>query len=141
MRKKTPSMAKGTGSDGSSHHSSPEAFSPSEFFVDPGVGITSAQPFNPTSAADGSAGHYLGARRSSLTLPSFLDTAAATMEVDPSIYMSSPAEVMSMLGDGSVDVSTIFTPDFNTMGPHSTESRESSLYGHLGSGASLVTTP
>jgi len=132
VRKKTPNMAKGTGSDGSSHHSSPEAFSPSEFFVDPGVGITSAQPFT--------AGHYLG-RRSSLTLPSFLDTAAATMEVDPSIYMSSPAEVMSMLGDGSVDVSTIFTPDFNAMGSHSTESRESSLYRHLGNSGSLVTTP
>lgn len=130
-------MAKGTGSDGSSHHSSPEAFSPSEFFVDPTVGLTSpqpGQPFSPTSAT----GQYLTAnRRPSLVLPSFLDT-STTMEMDPSVYMSSPAEVLSMFGDTSVDVSSIFTPDFN-MGQHSTESNDS-LYGHLG-GGSLVTTP
>lgn len=133
-------MARGTGSDGSSHHSSPEAFSPSEFFVDPPVGLTSPQPagqaFSPTSATSGSAGQYLSAnRRISLTLPSFLDTSA--MEMDPSMYMSSPAEVISMFGDNSVDVSSIFTPDFN-MGHRSTSS--DSLYRHLG-GASLVTTP
>lgn len=135
-------MAKGTGSDGSSHHSSPEEFSPSEFFVDPTVSLTSPQsvgpPFSPTSATGRSASQYLSAnRRSSLTLPSFLDT-STTMEMDPSVYMSSPAEVMSMFGDNAVDVTSIFTPDFN-MGQHSTESTDS-LYGHLG-GGSLVTTP
>ncbi|KAF8132620.1 fungal-specific transcription factor domain-containing protein [Boletus edulis] len=133
VRKKTPSMAKGTGntSDSSSHHSSPEAFSPSDFFADPqSVG----QPFSPTSPA----GQYLGAnRRSSLGLPSFLDT-SANIEMDPSMYMASPAEVIGMFGDSSMDVSSIFTPEFS-MGHHSTESSES-LYGHL-SGASLVTTP
>jgi len=141
VRKKTPSASKGTGSDGSSHHSSPETFSPSEFFADPAVGLTSprsaGQAFSPASANGGSAGQYLSAnRRASLSLPSFLDT--STMEIDPSVYMSSPAEVISMFGDGSVDVSSIFTPDFN-MGRHSTESSDC-LYGHLGS-ACLVTSP
>lgn len=134
-------MVKGTGSDGGSHQSSPEAFSPSEFFVDPTGGLTSPQPgqsFSPTSTTGGPTGQYLSAnRRSSLTLPSFLDT-SATMEMDPSVYMSSPVEVLSMFGDNSVDVSSIFNPDFN-MGQHSTESSDS-LYGHLG-GGSLVTTP
>ena len=60
------------------------------------------------------------------------------MDMDPSVYMSSPAEVISMFGDSSVDVSSIFTPDFS-MGHHSTGSSDS-LYGHLG-GAGLVTTP
>lgn len=141
VRKKTPNMVKGTGSDGGSHQSSPEAFSPSEFFVDPTGGLTSPQPgqsFSPTSTTGGPTGQYLSAnRRSSLTLPSFLDT-SATMEMDPSVYMSSPVEVLSMFGDNSVDVSSIFNPDFN-MGQHSTESSDS-LYGHLG-GGSLVTTP
>jgi hypothetical protein len=54
------------------------------------------------------------------------------------MYMSSPAQVMSMFGDSSMDVSSMFTHDFS-MGHHSTESSDS-LYGHLG-GASLVTSP
>ncbi|KAG9309610.1 hypothetical protein JVU11DRAFT_10271 [Chiua virens] len=144
VRKKTPSVAKGgPGSDGSSHHSSPEeAFSPSEFFVDPTVNLTNAppasQPFSPNPATGGSAGQYIGANRcSSLTLPSFLDTSTA-MEMDPSLYMSSPAEVMSMFGDNSVDVSSMFASDFN-VGQHSTESGDP-MYGHL-SGANLVATP
>lgn len=142
VRKKTPCTTKGTGSDGGSHHSSPEAFSPSEFFADPAVSLTSPQSvgraFSPNSATGGSASQYLRTnRRASLALPSFLDT-SPSMEMDPSVYMSSPAEVMSMFGDSAVDVSSIFTPDFN-MGHHSTESSES-LYGHLG-GASLITSP
>jgi hypothetical protein len=142
VRKKTPCTGRGTGSDGSSHHSSPEAFSPCEFFVDPAASLTSPQlvsrAFSPNSATGGSASQYLRTnRRASLALPSFLDT-SGSMEMDPSVYMSSPAEVMSMFGDSAVDVSSIFTPDFS-MGHHSTESSES-LYGHFG-GASLITTP
>lgn len=141
VRKKASSVNKGNVSDGSSHHSSPESFSPSEYIVDPAVSIASpqsvGQPFSPTSTTGRLASQYLTAnRRSSLSLPSFLDTSAA-MDMDPSMYMSSPAEVMSMFGDNGVDVASIFPPDFNI--GHPAEANDP-LYGHLG-GAGLVTTP
>jgi len=138
VRKRTPCMTKSSGSDAGSHHSSPEAFSPSEYFVDHAGGITSPRAFSPTSTSSGSTSHYFSANpRSSIPLPSFLDT-TGSIEIDSSMYMSSPAQVMSMFGDSSMDVSSMFTHDFS-MGHHSTESSDS-LYGHLG-GASLVTSP
>ncbi|KIJ62344.1 hypothetical protein HYDPIDRAFT_94787 [Hydnomerulius pinastri MD-312] len=136
VRKKTPSAARGPGSDAGSHHSSPEAFSPSEFFVDPTASLTSPQTI--TQAFPSTPGQYtLSNRRASLSVPSFLD-ASNGMDMDPTMYMSSPAEVINMF-DGGADMSSIFSSDF-AMGPHSTESNDA-LYGHLNSGGNLVTTP
>ncbi|KAF9238254.1 fungal-specific transcription factor domain-containing protein [Melanogaster broomeanus] len=113
IRKKTPNTVKGTGSDGSSHHGSPEAFTPSEFFVDPTSGLTSPQAVSqafPSTPGSSTGPYSLNAtRRSSLSLPSFLDTSNV---MDPAMYMSSPTEVMSMFTDHPVDVSSIFSSDF-----------------------------
>lgn len=137
VRKKTPNTSRGSSSDAGSHRSSPDAVSLSEYFVEPPVGLASPQPavqaFSPTY---GSASQYLNAnRRASLGLPPYLDT---SIEMDPGAYMASPADVMSMFGDSSMDVSSMFAPDF-AMGHHSSDSSDS-LYGHL-SGASLVASP
>ncbi|KIK91069.1 hypothetical protein PAXRUDRAFT_150343 [Paxillus rubicundulus Ve08.2h10] len=117
IRKKTPSAVKGTGSDGGSHHSSPEAFSPSEFFVDPGSGLTSpqmaSQVFPPTPNPGMSSGQYSlsSNRRSSLSIPAFLDTPTG-MSMDHAMYMASPTGVMNMFSDNAVDVSSLFSSDF-----------------------------
>ncbi|KAH7909463.1 fungal-specific transcription factor domain-containing protein [Hygrophoropsis aurantiaca] len=138
VRKKTPSTVRG-GSDNGSQHSSPEAFSPSDFFVDPTASATSpiqGIPQNSFSPAPGGSSYTLSAgRRSSLSVPSFLDSSNG-MDMDPGMYMS--PEVMNMFGDGGVDVTSLFSPDFS-MGPHSTEPHDS-IYGHS-SGSTLVTTP
>lgn len=145
IRKKTPSVAaKGASSDGGSHHSSPEAFSPSEFFVDPTLAGTSPQPvaqnlFSPASSTGLSSSHY--PRRLSLSVPNFMDPSNGMEMEAGGMYMSSPAEVMNMFGDGAVDVATLFSgaSDFN-MGQHLTEPHEP-LYGHMSVGNSLISTP
>ncbi|KAH7890582.1 fungal-specific transcription factor domain-containing protein [Phlebopus sp. FC_14] len=151
VRKKTPSAQRG-GSDGGSHHSSPEAFTPSEFFVDPATaaGLASPQSVNqvfppptPTPGAGPSSGHYtLNERRSSsLSLPSYLDTSHGGMDMDPSMYMASP--VMGMFSEGNgVDVSSIFSSsEFGIVQHADPGSAGDMLYSHLGGGGGLVTTP
>lgn len=141
IRKKTPSVAaKGAGSDGGSQHSSPEAFSPSEFFVDPTLGATSPQtiPQNAFSPAPSSSSRY--PRRLSLSTPSFMDPGGMDMDAAAGMYLSSPADMMNMFGDGSVDVATLFSgaADFN-MG-HLPETHEP-LYGHMNGGSNLIASP
>ncbi|KAG2123554.1 fungal-specific transcription factor domain-containing protein [Suillus cothurnatus] len=142
IRKKTPSVAaKGAGSDGGSQHSSPEAFSPSEFFVDPTLGATSPQtiPQSAFSPAPGpSSSRY--PRRLSLSAP-FMDPGSMDMDASAGMYLSSPADMMNMFGDGSVDVATLFSgaSDFN-MGQHLGEPHEP-LYGHMNGSNNLIASP
>ncbi|KAF9223071.1 hypothetical protein BS17DRAFT_782325 [Gyrodon lividus] len=115
IRKKTPATK--NGSDGGSHHSSPEAFSPSEFFVDPTSSLTSpqtvSQAFPSTPNPGTSSGQYSlnSNRRSSLSAPSFLDTPNG-MDMDHTMYMSSQMGVMNIFNDNAVDVSSLFSSDF-----------------------------
>ncbi|OJA12560.1 hypothetical protein AZE42_07878 [Rhizopogon vesiculosus] len=144
IRKKTPSVAaKGASSDSGSHHSSPEAFSPSEFFVDPTLAATSPQPisqnsFSPAPVTGPSASRY--PRRLSVSVPNFMDPSHGMDMEAAGLYMSSPAEVMNMFGDGTVDVASLFSgaSDFN-MGHH-LEPHEP-LYGHMSVGSNLISTP
>lgn len=142
IRKKTPSVAaKGAGSDGGSHHSSPEAFSPSEFFVDPTLAATSPQPnaFPSAPIAGGLSSQY--PRRLSLSVPNFMDPSSGMDMEAAGMYMSSPGDAMNMFGNGTVDVATLFSDasDFN-MGQHLTDSHDP-LYGHMGLGNNLISTP
>jgi hypothetical protein len=61
------------------------------------------------------------------------------MDTAAGMYLSSPADMMNMFGDGSVDVATLFSgaADFN-MGH--LEAHEP-LYGHMGGGRDLVASP
>jgi hypothetical protein len=63
------------------------------------------------------------------------------MDASAGMYLSSPADMMNMFGDGSVDVATLFSgaSDFN-MGPHLAESHEP-LYGHMNGGNNLIASP
>lgn len=144
IRKKTPSVAaKGAGSDGGSQHSSPEAFSPSEFFVDPTLGITSPKmipqsAFSPTPVPSSS--RY--PRRLSPSTPGFMDPPSGMdMDASAGMYLSSPADMMNMFGDGSVDVAALFSgaSDFN-MGQHLAEPHDP-LYGHMNGVNNLIATP
>ncbi|KAL4063844.1 fungal-specific transcription factor domain-containing protein [Scleroderma yunnanense] len=135
VRKKTPSTTK-AGSDGSSHHSSPEAFSPSEFFADHPAALGSPS-FSPTPNQVAAASPYgISSRRTSLSVP-YMD-APNGLDIDPTIYMPS-SDVMSMFNDGGVDVSSGFSSDFS-MGPPPSEHNES-LYRHMSNGGNLVQSP
>ncbi|EGN94452.1 hypothetical protein SERLA73DRAFT_163042 [Serpula lacrymans var. lacrymans S7.3] len=143
VRKKTPSAARG--SDTASQHSSPESFSPSEFFVDSiaspsnsvgGAVFSSNNNLTSSHSSSGSQHYSINGRRLSGPVSSFLDT-SNNMDIDPGMYMS-PVEVMAMFNDGGVDVASLFSPDFNNQSSNSNES----LYGGGNNGAAgLVTTP
>lgn len=140
VRKKTPSTTK-AGSDGSSHHSSPESFSPSEFFADHPSGLgspsTISQPFSPNPNQVASASPYgLSSRRTSLSVP-YMD-APNGLDIDPTMYIS-PPEMMGMFNDSGVDVSSAFPPEFN-MGPPLSDHNEPH-YRHMSNGGNLVPTP
>jgi len=135
IRKKTPSVAaRGAGSDGGSHRSSPEAFSPSEFFVDPTL-ATSPQLALPNAfppAPIGGASSSCHPQRPSFSVPSSMDASNDTDMETAGMHIPSPSEMMNMFGfgDGEVDIATLFsgTSDFN-IGQHLTDSNEP-LYGH-----------
>jgi hypothetical protein len=118
--KKPPSAPRSNASAESiSQRSSPEAFTPSEFFVDaPGGG----SPRHPSSSAvsiptsptpqqtSPTHQHY------PLQSPSFIDNSGIgipmdIMRPDPTLYMS-PSEVMALFNEGAVDVASLFPADF-----------------------------
>lgn len=124
VRKKAPSIARSNNSgDSPSHHSSPEAFTPSEFFNDPpknGIGFSSG-----SSSASGSsssipnpAPQYSNGtpqvRHPSPT--AYMDTSSGGLGMDmiredTQMYMS-PGEMMSLFSDGNVDVGHLFSSEF-----------------------------
>ncbi|KAH9476291.1 ABC-transporter-regulating transcription factor [Psilocybe cubensis] len=121
VRKKAPSVARSNQSgDSPSHHSSPEAFSPSDFFAEP-LKTASAFPSGPPLPGPGPASS------SSVASPpqyaaqpvqtngnnnsSFMDTSGMEMMRDDShMYMSQ--EMMALFNDGGVDVQHLFSSDF-----------------------------
>ncbi|EIW75503.1 hypothetical protein CONPUDRAFT_139989 [Coniophora puteana RWD-64-598 SS2] len=135
IRKKTSSAAKGS-DNGGSQHSSPEAFSPSEFVTDaalargtspskvfspaPVAGPSSAGPGGPGMAhAFGGVGVGVGVERSASVTSASASALGGTpfmdhtlgMEFDADMYMS-PVGAMSMFGDDPVDVASLLGHDF-----------------------------
>lgn len=132
VRKKTSSLARSNhsgGGDSPPHHSSPEAFSPSDFFVEPPNSVFpstpsstpgSSQPSNtvplpsPPQYVNGSNG---SAHSQTQTNNSTYMDISGDMGVDPQIYMF-PGEMMALFNDGAVDVCQLFPPvDFMQQQP------------------------
>jgi hypothetical protein len=126
VRKKAPSASKST--ESASQHSSPDGFSPSDFFVDMGTPQTLPQVKagygqgpQPPSSAHPSNSPPQGAQHQSNTeypmpiLPStarpssFMDTSGGMSMDDAPMYLS-PAEVMALFNDGGVDMASLFQP-------------------------------
>ena len=125
IRKKTPSVPRSNHSAESvSQHSSPEAFTPSEYFVDapkpvqsypsgpPSTSTVQPTPIGPSLPPP----QYLNGGGGPPAGPSsFINTSGGmAMDVvrqDPQMYMS-PADVMALFNDGNVDVGSLFSPEF-----------------------------
>lgn len=129
VRKKASSAPR-TADSVSEQHSSPEAFSPSEFFADAGTpqSLPHLQTsFNPSPQSPGSAqlpgsfsaAHPLhqqysagGGDSSLVHRSSFMDTTSSINLEDPSMYMLS-SDVMALFNDGNVDMASLFQPSAN----------------------------
>lgn len=117
VRKKAPSLARSNhsgGGDSPPHHSSPEAFSPSDFFVEPPNSVFpstpsstsgSSQPSNtPPQYVNGSNGSAHSQTQTNNS--TYMDT-SGDMGMDPQMYMF-PGEMMALFNDGAVDVCQLF---------------------------------
>lgn len=124
VRKKTPSVAHSTNSnDSPSHHSSPEAFSPSDAFLDLSGAGTSPRP----SAANG--GGFTSTMQPNNPFgPSSNDVVSSPTYMDTVDMMSSPhdgtgvggassilpSDILALFNDGGVDVSQLLmSPNVN----------------------------
>jgi len=124
VRKKAPSLARSNhsgGGDSPPHHSSPEAFSPSDFFVEP---PNSVFPSTPSSASgcsqpsnntvpsppqyvnNGTNGGAVAHPQTQTNNSTYMDT-SGDMGMDPQMYMF-PGEMMALFNDGAVDVCQLF---------------------------------
>ncbi|KAF7975571.1 hypothetical protein HWV62_9271 [Athelia sp. TMB] len=129
VRKKAPSSAR-TADSNSEHHSSPEAFSPNEFFADASTPQTlpllqttfSHSPRLPTSARPRSSSTSTTYPLQSLasTLSSGVDATANMDMNDPNNMFMLSEDVMALFNDGSVDMAALFQPeaDFGSNGAH-----------------------
>ena len=109
--------------DSVSQHSSPEGFSPSEFFIDMNTPQTGSKPdFGQSSnSVHSSTASNQGALNSSTTPPPFMDTSSGMSMDDATMYMS-PAEVLALFNDGGVDMASLFPPTSEYL--HSTPSQD-----------------
>ncbi|KAJ3552687.1 hypothetical protein NP233_g12820 [Leucocoprinus birnbaumii] len=129
VRKKAPSAPRSTHSgDSPSHHSSPEAFSPSEFFNngEPSKPTPSFAPAPPTTSGSSEPQMSPSSPFNGINHPppngpsSFLGSASLGMDMiqeDPQQLYMSHGEMMALFGgDPGVDVNQLFSPDFNMAG-------------------------
>lgn len=124
IRKKAPSAPRSTHSaDSPSHHSSPEAFSPSEFFNTEPTKPASSFSNGPPTASGSSAAQmsspvqYNGTNLPPQSAPSAFLGAPGGMgmdmiQEDTQLYMSH-GDMMALFSDGGVDVNHLFSSDFN----------------------------
>lgn len=127
VRKKTLSSATRSSQSGDSpsqlDNSSPEAFSPSDFFMDPpkpatfqagpqALPLNGVVPISTTTNSFGNNGPDQQQQQRSPSSQSFLDPSA--MDLSSQLYLSH-VDMMNMFGDngvGGVDVAQMFTPEF-----------------------------
>jgi len=119
VRKKAPSLARSNqSSDSPPHHSSPEAFSPSDFFVEPPSSVF--PPSTPSSTSGCSQppnavpsppqyvnGNGTAAHAQTQTNNSTYMDMSGDMGMDSQMYMF-PGEMMALFNDGAVDVGQLF---------------------------------
>ena len=144
VRKKAPSLARSNhsgGGDSPPHHSSPEAFSPSEFFLDapnsvfpstPSSTSGSSQPSNavpsPPQYVNGNNGNAHSQTQTNNS--TYMDTSG---DLDPQVYMF-PGEVMALFNDGAVDVCQLF-PSVEYM---QQQQNDCQSIGNVGDGGSVT---
>jgi len=143
VRKKAPSIARSNQSgDSPSHHSSPEAFSPSEFFSEPTKPAFSSGPPSSSGATPSnqvtSPPQYTSAavgtppqQAQQTNNSTFMDTSGglgmdSLMREDPSMYMSH--EMMALFNDGGVDVQHLFAPEFMHPQPQQQQAQQQQLH-------------
>ena len=132
VRKKAPSLARSThsggGGDSPPPHSSPEAFSPSDFFVEPPNSVFPSTPSSASGCSQPSNNNntvpsppqYVnnGTNTNGGALPphsqtqtnntTYMDT-SGDMGMDPQMYSMFPGEMMALFNDGAVvDVCQLF---------------------------------
>ena len=149
VRKKAPSLARSNhsgGGDSPPHHSSPEAFSPSEFFVEPPNSVFpstpsstsgSSQPSNavpsPPQYVNGNNGSAHSQTQTNNS--TYMDT-SGDLGMDPQVYMF-PGEMMALFNDGAVDVCQLFpSVEFMQQQPSLQNDRQS--IGSVGDGGSVT---
>ena len=115
VRKKAPSRARSNQSgDSPSHHDSPEAFSPSDFFAEPSNSVFPATPSS-TSGSMSSPPQYVngsGTTQTQTNNSTYMDTSADMgmdmIRDDSQMYMF-PGEMMALFNDGAVDVGQLLS--------------------------------
>ena len=121
VRKKAPSLARSNHSgDSPPHHSSPEAFSPSDFFGEPPNPVFPSTPSSTSGSSQPSntipsTPQYVNGNGSGQTQTNnstYMDTSADMgmnmIREDSQIYMF-PGEMMALFNDGAVDVGQLFS--------------------------------
>lgn len=101
VRKKTTRSS--ASNDGASQHSSPEAFPPSDVFLDMSGRVASPPPHTSFPASSNGVAYVLG---NGTPGPSFLPSDGMDMSGDPALSMN-PSDLLAMFGDGSLDVNTL----------------------------------
>ena len=116
VRKKASSLARSNHSSDSPppHHSSPEAFTPSDFFAEP---ANSVFPSTPSSTSGSSqppmpSTPQYGTGQTQTNSSTYIETSGDmgmdTIREDSQIYMF-PGEMMALFSDGAVDVGQLFS--------------------------------
>jgi hypothetical protein len=137
VRKKAPSLARSNQSgDSPPHHSSPEAFSPSDFFGEPPNSVFPSTPSSTSGSSQPSntipsTPQYVngnGAGQTQTNNSTYMDTSGDMgmnmIREDSQIYMF-PGEMMALFNDGAVDVGQLFSSvDFMQQPPHHQNDRQ-----------------
>ncbi|XP_006456252.1 hypothetical protein AGABI2DRAFT_228126 [Agaricus bisporus var. bisporus H97] len=122
IRKKAPSAPRSSHSAGSSspHNSSPEAFSPAEFFNNEPAKPTT--PFTNSSSAPAPSAttqlpspiQYHGPNLPSAAAPPSFNMGMDMIQDDPQLYLSHGDMMnLSLFNDGAIDVNQLFSSEFN----------------------------
>jgi hypothetical protein len=113
-------MSNHSAGSSSPHNSSPEAFSPSEFFNNEPAKPTS--PFTNSSSAPAPAAaaqlsspiQYHGPNLPPAVAPTSFNMGMDMIQEDPQLYLSHGDMVnLSLFNDGAIDVNQLFSSDFN----------------------------
>ena len=150
VRKKAPSLARSNHSGGDSppHHSSPEAFSPSDFFVEPPNSVFPSTPSSasgcsqppntvpsPPQYVNGTNGG--GHPQTQTNNSTYMDT-SGDMGMDPQMYMF-PGEMMALFNDGAVDVCQLFpSVEFMQQQPAMNHPNDRQSIGSVGEGGPVT---
>jgi hypothetical protein len=153
VRKKAPSLARSNhsgGGDSPPPHSSPESFSPSDFFVEPPNSVFPSTPSStsgcsqPNSNTVPSPPQYVngtnggGHPQTQTNNSTYMDT-SGDMGMDPQMYSMFPGEMMALFNDGAVDVCQLFpSVEFMQQQPSMNHQNDRQSIGSVGDGGPVT---